>query len=657
MMNGLWVVFLWMLVGIVFLVKTTPIRGLVGKVRRQPPAIQAAVALCLLVAVITGGTKPGGTNGLSNASQPVASAPENSLLIIHQSSLLPSWWTHDATDTDGDGIPDLWEKWTHGNRQVADGGIDRDEDGLTDLEEFQSQTDPRTADTDGDGFDDGFEVGNGMNPIVQADFTPVEPDENENGIIDLWENAPYFASFTDADEDGFDDIYGTYYLELASEDNYDVVVDVYTTRSAALTWTTTNATQGIVLQAAVGTSVRLRLPFGEDTQIALLPAPEGDDPPGGELWKSRMQVAFSPRPGQGLHGNALVSADGMIAHTVVILDRAICCFTPQTSGIQTLSLTGGVVGPSTDIRAGKFEVVFDDNYHDVGDGVGPFTVTNRFGLESATFQWSSDFGGMTPDSGMESWLTVARIPRQSSGEEMTVLTTLALDAGSRVVVTSIVEQCLQKVFTASLSTNIFSPHLGETLGVGVTLPGCNMFRIQAGWRSRWFGKSSASFSTWRAWTCVRQPPPWTATSKRQLLEASRLALNGMVSHRPACPWPTIRMMYSRAHWDRSIARCRPRPLVSRCRRPSTRSVYGYGIRRKPKFATRPLTKSMCPKSSTSFCPAEKLPSRNLSTVPSRTALTKSCCIRAARLPRRMPRSRNSPKWPWRSSHRMSTSAS
>ena len=105
MMNGLWVVFLWMLVGIVFLVKTTPIRGLVGKVRRQPPAIQAAVALCLLVAVITGGTKPGGTNGLSNASQPVASAPENSLLIIHQSSLLPSWWTHDATDTDGDGIP------------------------------------------------------------------------------------------------------------------------------------------------------------------------------------------------------------------------------------------------------------------------------------------------------------------------------------------------------------------------------------------------------------------------------------------------------------------------------------------------------------------------------------------------------------------------
>ena len=274
--------------------------------------------------------------------------------------------------------PDLWEKWTHGNRQVADGGIDRDDDGLTDLEEFQNQTDPRTADTDADGFDDAFEVANGMDPIAQADFTPVEPDENQNGIIDLWEDAPYIYGFTDADHNGFDDIYETYYLEPASEDNYDVIVDVYTTRSATLTWTTTNATQGIVLQATSGTSVRLRLPFGEDTQIALLPAPEGDDPPGGELWKSRMQVAFSPRPGQGLHGNALVSADGMIAHTVVILDRAICCFTPQTSGIQTLSLTGGVVGPSTDIRAGKFEVVFDDNYHDVGDGVGPIHRDKSF---------------------------------------------------------------------------------------------------------------------------------------------------------------------------------------------------------------------------------------------------------------------------------------
>ena len=124
-MRGEWIILLWALLGTVFLVKTTPVSGLVRKVRRQPPAVQATVALCLLVAVITGGTKPGGTNALSSSSHPEIVAPDNSSLIIQQSSLLPSWWTHDSTDTDGDGIPDLWEKWTHGNRQVADGGIDR----------------------------------------------------------------------------------------------------------------------------------------------------------------------------------------------------------------------------------------------------------------------------------------------------------------------------------------------------------------------------------------------------------------------------------------------------------------------------------------------------------------------------------------------------
>ena len=314
MMNGEWIILLWALLGTVFLVKTTPVSGLVRRVRRQPPAVQATVALCLLVAVITGGTKPGGTNELSSSSQPAIFAPENSSLTIQQSSLLPSWWTHDATDTDGDGIPDLWEKWTHGRRDASDDGIDRDEDGLTELEEFQNQTDPRTADTDGDGFDDAIEVANGMNPLVQEDFTPAEPDENENGIIDLWENSPYIYGFTDTDQNGFDDYYEAYYLEPASEDNYDVVVDVYTTRSAALTWTTTNATQGIVLQATTGTSVRLRLPFGEDTQIALVCFPTGgvealeslpvmqsmqaqatstNAIP--ELWKARIRVDYASR--------------------------------------------------------------------------------------------------------------------------------------------------------------------------------------------------------------------------------------------------------------------------------------------------------------------------------------------------------------------------
>ena len=479
MMKGEWIILLWTLLGVVFLVKTTPIRGLVGKVRRQPSAVQAAVALCLLVAVITGGTKPGGTNELSSSSQPAFFAPENSSLIIQQSSLIPSWWNHDSTDTDGDGIPDLWEKWTHGRRDASDDGIDRDGDGLTELEEFQNQTDPRTADTDGDGFDDAFEAGHGMNPLVQEDFTPVEPDENQNGFIDLWENEPYLYGFTDTNHNGFDDYYEAYYLEPESEDNYDVVVDVCTTRSAALTWTVGALTEGVVLPATAMTSVRLRLPFGEDAQIALLSSPEGTPPPPGGLWKSRVQVAFSPRSGQSLHGNALVSPDGMIAHKVVIRDSAICRFEPPPSGIQTLSSAGaGGVGPSTDIKAGMFEVDCADQYHDVGDEVGAFTVTSLLGMEDAIFEWASEYGGMQPDSGMESWLTVARLPE--TGENLTVVTTAKLDSESRVAVTSIVTKCDSRIFSFSLSTNNFSPHLGETLGMEATIPGCGHTR-DPGW--------------------------------------------------------------------------------------------------------------------------------------------------------------------------------
>ncbi|MGI5869852.1 MAG: hypothetical protein ACOX9C_10480, partial [Kiritimatiellia bacterium] len=331
---------------------------------------------------------------------------------------------------------------------------------------------PRTADTDGDGFDDAFEVAHGMDPITQEDFTPVEPDENGNGVIDIWEGTSYLYGFTDADNNGFDDCYEAYHLETASAGNYDVRVDVFTTRSAVLTWTATNETHGIVLLPTTGTSVRLRLPFGADTQIRLLPSPEGTDPPAGELWKSRMRVAFSPRSGQRLFGNALVSQDAMIAHKVVVQERAIELFAASpASGPQTLSSTGGgALGPGTEIKAGMFEVVFADNYHDVGDGVGAFTVTNHVGMGDATYHWISEFGDMEPDSGVESWLTVARLP--GHGEDMTVVTTAELDSVSRVAVTSIVGKCISRVFSACLSTNNFSPHLYETNCVTVVLPGC-----------------------------------------------------------------------------------------------------------------------------------------------------------------------------------------
>ena len=111
-------------------------------------------------------------------------------------------------DTDGDGLNDYYEvfgtftdptKADTDDNGVNDGDEDFDEDGLTNLEEFENKTnpyiadtdsdglsdgdevkthgtDPLVADTDGDGLDDGDEIALGTNPLVQ--------DTDGDGVID-----------------------------------------------------------------------------------------------------------------------------------------------------------------------------------------------------------------------------------------------------------------------------------------------------------------------------------------------------------------------------------------------------------------------------------------------------------------------------------------
>ena len=56
----------------------------------------------------------------------------------------PSETVGDGWDTDGDGIPDVWEKKFGFNPlDSLDGALDADSDGFTNLEEFQQRTDPR----------------------------------------------------------------------------------------------------------------------------------------------------------------------------------------------------------------------------------------------------------------------------------------------------------------------------------------------------------------------------------------------------------------------------------------------------------------------------------------------------------------------------------
>jgi hypothetical protein len=73
----------------------------------------------------------------------------------------------ETTDTDGDGLPDLWELANQLNPDdLNDANLDSDSDGLSSLMEFLAKTDPRNPDTSGDGISDKFAIDLGLNPLV-----------------------------------------------------------------------------------------------------------------------------------------------------------------------------------------------------------------------------------------------------------------------------------------------------------------------------------------------------------------------------------------------------------------------------------------------------------------------------------------------------------
>ena len=102
-----------------------------------------------------------------------------------------NWWAlegRDTTDTDGDGMPDEWEKmFGLDPNNPADALESWDRSGMTNLEKFLYRCHPLRRDTDGDGMPDVYEMAH--YPLL----CPWLPDDTEDPDGDLLDNYHEYA--------------------------------------------------------------------------------------------------------------------------------------------------------------------------------------------------------------------------------------------------------------------------------------------------------------------------------------------------------------------------------------------------------------------------------------------------------------------------------
>ena len=293
---------------------STELCQLLAKFRKQSKFVQLCVFAFIMTAVVYGGSKPS-TNSVTTSTEPLNSFNSN-VSSTHSATTsthtLPQWYIehgYPSTDTDGDGIPDAWERWTHTKPLSNDALVDYDGDGVDNITEFMYMCDPIRKDTDGDGLDDRMEIDGlvasieGLNPVVRATFDIPEPDLDRDGITDLWDNSGYYL-FRDANNDGFDDVYANN-MPAASQYNFDVAVTITTTRTALLSSEFGN----MLIAPCTNKVIKLRLSDSEEEGSVSLSAVPDDVSISG-LWKARMDIAFLPRMGQATEKNRIKVRDG-----------------------------------------------------------------------------------------------------------------------------------------------------------------------------------------------------------------------------------------------------------------------------------------------------------------------------------------------------------
>lgn len=89
-------------------------------------------------------------------------------------------------DSDADGIPDYWEALHQLNPAQNDALQDIDADGLTNLAEYEANTNPKNADTDADGLPDAYEINQGLDPLLGSDSTLDSDSDGANNLYEFY---------------------------------------------------------------------------------------------------------------------------------------------------------------------------------------------------------------------------------------------------------------------------------------------------------------------------------------------------------------------------------------------------------------------------------------------------------------------------------------